>query len=28
MQAIFAKHGVASRVLELPISAAGIVREG
>lgn len=28
MQAIFAKHGVAARVLALPISAAGIVREG
>jgi len=28
MQAIFAKHGVASRVLDLPISTAGIVREG
>ena len=28
MQAIFAKHGVASRVLDLAISAGGIVREG
>jgi homoserine kinase len=28
MQAIFAKHGVASRVLDLTISAGGIVREG
>jgi homoserine kinase len=28
MQAIFAKHGVASRVLQLAISAGGIVREG
>jgi homoserine kinase len=28
MQAIFAKHGVASRVLDLAISARGIVREG
>jgi homoserine kinase len=28
MQAIFAKHGVASRVLDLAISPAGIVREG
>ena len=28
MQAIFAKHGVASRVLDLAISATGIVREG
>jgi homoserine kinase len=28
MQAIFAKHGVASRVLDLAISPTGIVREG
>ncbi len=28
MQAIFAKHGVASRVLDLALSARGIVREG
>jgi homoserine kinase len=28
MQAIFAKHGVASRVLDLAISPAGIIREG
>jgi homoserine kinase len=28
MQAIFAKHGVSSRVLDLAISATGIVREG
>jgi homoserine kinase len=28
MQAIFAKHGVASQVLDLAISATGIVREG
>jgi homoserine kinase len=28
MQAIFAKHGVASRVLDLAISSTGIVREG
>jgi homoserine kinase len=28
MQAIFAKHGVASRVLDLAISGRGIVREG
>jgi homoserine kinase len=28
MQAIFAKHGVASRVLDLALSAPGIVREG
>ncbi len=28
MQAIFAKHGVASRVLDLEVSARGIVREG
>ncbi len=28
MQAIFAKHGVASRVLDLAISGPGIVREG
>jgi homoserine kinase len=28
MQAIFAKHGVASRVLDLALSTAGIKREG
>lgn len=28
VQAIFAKHGVASRVLDLAVSARGIVREG
>ncbi len=28
MQAIFAKHGVAARVLDLAISGAGIIREG
>jgi homoserine kinase len=28
MQAIFAKHGVAARVLDLAISTTGIVREG
>ena len=28
MQAIFAKHGIASRVLDLALSAGGIVREG
>ncbi len=28
MQAIFSKHGVASRVLDLAVSAEGIVREG
>jgi homoserine kinase len=28
MQAIFAKHGVASQVLDLGLSAGGIVREG
>jgi homoserine kinase len=28
MQAVFAKHGVASRVLDLAVSPTGIVREG